>query len=61
MSLLGGQYLPTSPHFSLKISIFDPEVLKIHPNMKNAIYTLNIHVLQKFSRAIEKWNLGTRC
>ena len=36
--------------FPLKIPIFNPEVLKIHANMKNAISALNVHVSPKFPR-----------
>jgi len=50
-SSLGVQYRPTSsPILPLKIAIFDPEVLKIHANMKNAISALNVHVSPKFPR-----------
>jgi len=53
---VGAQYRPTPfPIFPLKISVFDPEVLKIHANMKNAISALNVHVSPKFLRLIGNW------
>ena len=42
-------------YFPQKIPIFDPEVLKINANMKNAISALNVHVSLKFPRFVENW------
>jgi len=47
--------------FPLKIPIFDPEVLKIHANMKNAISALNVHVSSKFPHFIENLTPGSVC
>ena len=59
--LVGGQYRPIpSPILPLKIAIFDPEILKINANMKNAISALNVHVSPKFLHFIGNFGQGTR-
>jgi len=55
---VGGLYRPThSPILPLKVPIFDPEVLKIHANMKNAISALTV---QKFTLLAGNRGRGTR-
>ena len=54
-SLLGSISPHSFPYFSLKTSIFDPEVLNTHAKMKNAISALNVHESPKFRRLIRNW------
>jgi len=49
-----------SPIFPLKTPIFDPEVLKTHAKMKNAIVALNVHESPKFPRLKGNRGQGTR-
>ena len=51
-NLLWVNIAPSLPLLSPKNPHFDPEVLKIHANTKNAISASNVNVSPKFPRVI---------
>ena len=57
---VGGKYRFTLPLFPHKNPHFDPEVLKTHAKMKNAMSALNVHESPKFPRLMRNRGRGTR-